>query len=74
MICECGGVLQPVLLEAFDMSGFVGHPVPTIRTPGYRCDKCTGETVDGHIVNAYVRSSAWALLKLIRLLSKSLIW
>ena len=54
MICECGGVLQPAQLEAFDMSAFVGHPVPPIRTPGFRCDKCQGETVDGHIVNAYV--------------------
>ena len=54
MICECGGILESVLLKSFDVSGFVGHPVPTIRTPGYRCDKCTGETVDGHIINAYV--------------------
>lgn len=54
MICDCGGVLQPVQLDAFDMSAFVGHPVPTIRTPGYRCDGCQGATVDGHILNAYM--------------------
>ena len=56
MICECGGILKPVMLEAFEFAGFVGAsaPVPPLRTPGYRCDKCTGETVDGHIINAYV--------------------
>jgi hypothetical protein len=52
--CDCGGVQCPAILEAFDMSAFVGHPVPPIRTPGYRCDKCQGETVDGTILNAYM--------------------
>ena len=54
MICECGGVLQPAQLEAFDMSDLVGRLVPPFRTPGYRCDKCQGETVHGDIINAYM--------------------
>jgi transcriptional regulator with XRE-family HTH domain len=49
--CECGGTLHPQILPSFDFTNFAGIPAQLESVPGFRCDRCGGETIAGGVIN-----------------------
>lgn len=67
--CECGGQLLPVMLESFDFSGYTGFPIVINGLPGFKCSKCSGETVAGGILHLVFKLAVVEIAKLPRRLS-----
>jgi DNA-binding transcriptional regulator YiaG len=55
LMCDCGGELKPAALENYDFSGYCGFSVLLKGVPGLKCSKCSGETIDGGIINALLK-------------------
>jgi putative zinc finger/helix-turn-helix YgiT family protein len=49
--CHCGGTLRHGELNDFDFSSYVGVPVRLGTVPGYTCDACGGQTLDGTTID-----------------------
>lgn len=61
--CDCGGLLEPTLLESYDFTALSGIKSVLLNTPGYRCNgTCKGETLDGEVINARLQDLAEAML------------
>lgn len=50
--CACGGELERTTLAEFDFSRYAGEgmTVNLVKAPGYRCDRCGAQTLDGEVI------------------------
>jgi DNA-binding transcriptional regulator YiaG len=52
--CECGGILRRRILRKYDFTAFAGieSPVVLMDVPGLKCSKCSGEALEGEVVES----------------------
>jgi DNA-binding transcriptional regulator YiaG len=61
--CECGGSLEPTMLQDFDFSVYAGLPVRVTRAPGLKCSKCGGETLEGEVIDELLEKLSIAMIR-----------